>query len=272
MLRTHQKIRAVLAAEGYLSQDFSPAQVAWLRNQGVMPPIAGASPDDDDDSDSDSDKDDKDADKDKDTDKDSSDDDTDDKDKDSDKDSDKDKDDKDKDDDDVTVPKGEFQRLRRIARDAEKKEKKLADEKKATERRKKAEEGRYQELVNEAEKERDEAFRERDDARAELTKFKRTVLVTTVAQRVGFKDPSDAHLFIAADDSDDEKVAERALQRVLREKPYLKSDRRPTGGPTGDNNGGLTIEDIKGWSQEQINARWDEVQPVLAASGAGLNN
>lgn len=171
------------------------------------------------------------------------------------------------DDDYERLPRSEVQRLKRIAADADKEKKKVEDQKKAEERRKKADEGRWQEILDEEKENTTKAIQERDEAISELTQFKREILVTKVANRLAFRDPSDAHLYLQADDMDDEKVTERMLQKVLREKPYLKSDRRPTGGPgSGNGDAGLSMEDVAKMSQEEVNKRWPEISKIMASS------
>src|SRR5204863_2264425 len=110
-------------------------------------------------------------------------------------------------------------------------EKKRRDEKKKASRKKAQEEGRWQDLISDAEKERDDAFKERDEARDELVSFKKKVLVTEAAQSVGFKDPTDAFHYLPDDfeDYEEKDLLERALKRILRDKDYLKDNRRATG-------------------------------------------
>lgn len=183
----------------------------------------------------------------------------------------KDKKDDDEDDDEesdvVKMPRSEALRLRRQAKEAEEVKRKAAEEKKKAERKKASEEGRFNDLIADVEKERDEAKKETKEWQDKFENLQHEVLITRLATKVGFKDPSDAFRFVNREDIDgDESIAERALRRVLTEKPYLKQDRPATGGPKpGDGNGKgtLTMDDIKGMTEEQINARWEEVQAVL---------
>lgn len=258
-MKRHQKIRAALSARGFLDAQFTKQQLRYLKENGILPPMAGGAPDDDDDTSDDDKSDDASSSDDKDqAAKDS---------KSSSSSSDSD-DSSDNDDDSVNIPKSELQRLRRIAKESEENKKKAEKVKRDAELKKKQEEGRFDELLQEEKEATKKAEKERDEARQELVSFKREVTVTRVASRLGFRDPSDAMHYIAGEDADDEKVAERSLLKLLRDKPYLKSDKVATGAHlNGSSPGTLTVADVKRMSQEEINARWDEVQQVLQASG-----
>lgn len=260
-LRRHQKIRAVLAANGFIEAGFSQQQLRWLREQGIMPPIAGGAPDEDEDEDEDDD----DAKK-----KGDADDEEDEKPKKGGKD---DKDD-DEDEDEVKLSRAEHQRLKRKAKEADE-AKKAADEEKAkAERKKKQEEGRWQELIDE-EKLQTKTEKERaDKAEAELIDYKFEVAVGRVANRLNFKDPTDAYLYLGRefDKESDETQIERALKKVLDGKPYLKGDRKGTGGNgngTGSGSGGFSMDQIKSMTPDQINENWSKpgFQDALKQAG-----
>lgn len=163
--------------------------------------------------------------------------------------------------DETSVNRNELARLRRIAKEADEAKKKADEEKAAADRKKKQEEGRWQELVNEAEKGKTEAEKERDAAKAELVDYKFQVAVNRVADRLNFKDPSDAHKFLDNVDKDaDEKTLEHELGKVLKAKPYLQGDRKSTGGRGGGKNGGgsWNLDEIRSMSTDQINENWDK--------------
>lgn len=175
-----------------------------------------------------------------------------------------------KDDDTVVMSKDEAARLRRLAREADETKKKAKQDKEAAERKKKQEEGRFQELVDEERAKTVEAETRAERAEKELVKFKFQIKVNEIASNLGFEDPSDAHLYLSDDDLEaTDKVLEGQLTKVLRQKPHLKSKRKATGGNGGGGTGpagGLTIEDIKLMSAQEINKRWDEVQKVMQNS------
>ena len=115
----------------------------------------------------------------------------------------------------------------------------------------------------------DDIEAERDEARFELDSYRRRIRISTVATRQGFKDPEDAHAFLADDETEDEQSTERALKRLARQKPYLVNKPRSSGVAVGSggNGVGLTVEEIKSMTPDQINARWDEVQKVMSGQG-----
>lgn len=230
-----------------------PLDPRVLRKQGMILPVEGAEENDDSDDDSKNKDDSEDDDK---KDKASGSSDDDDKDK---KDDDKDKDD----DDSVRLSKNEVARLRRIAKEKEAADKKAKSDKDSADRKRKQEEGRYEELLSDEREKTVTAEKERDTAKEELADFKFQVGVNKVAGRLGFKDPSDAYLFLDKKEllDADEDVIESALKKVLKNKDYLKSDRRATGGAgNGRTNGSssFSFEDIKKMSVDEINANWDK--------------
>lgn len=256
-MKRHHKIRAVLTAKGFLAQGFTGDQVTWLRSQGILPPMAGA---DDGDGDGDGDEEDDNEDEVKKKDK---------KEEDSSKEGkdDSEKEGKDGDDDDtVSVSKNEIHRLRRKAREADEKEKKAKRDQDESDKKKKREEGRYQELLDEEKTKTVQETERADKAENELKSYRFQVAVNKVATRVGFRDPSDAHLFLSQEMEDaDEKDLERALKKVLEGKTYLKAERSASGTAGNGNGGGtgLTMDDVRRMTPDQVNARWDDVQKVM---------
>lgn len=93
------------------------------------------------------------------------------------------------------------------------------------------------------------------------------------AARLGFADPEDAQRFLDADavewdDSGAPKNVQALLEAVLKAKPYLKASFTQTPDLGQGNRGGssipLTRDAIAKMSPGEINARWDEVQKVMA--------
>jgi hypothetical protein len=191
---------------------------------------------------------------------------------DDDDDDDTDDDDDDDDDDDGTharVPKSELDRLKRIAAEKDRDERDAEKARKKAEERARRERGEWDEMLSEKDEKIAEVEAERDEAHYQLQSFKRQIRVTQAAQRLGFRDPTDAEKYISEDEAENDTDAERALKRVLREKPYLRQDRPASGLPGGGGADvdGLTVEEIRKMSPEEINARWAEVQRVMEASG-----
>lgn len=124
--------------------------------------------------------------------------------------------------------------MRRKASEAEKRaaaaERKLA----AQERSKAEEEGRWKELAEAAE-------RERDDLKASLERQEREQIAVSAAARLRFRDPADAQRFLSAEDLADEASADRALKKLAKDKPYLIEPARER---TGAAVGGSTSEQI----------------------------
>lgn len=174
---------------------------------------------------------------------------------------------KEKDDEDeyVRLPKGEAERLRRENSEAKKRERKREREEKEKAEKDKAEKGKWEEIASDRAKERDEAIKERDEAKQELIGYKRQQRVSSKASKLLFIDPADAHLYLKDEEMDDDDRTERALKRVLREKPHLKSTKRSSGVPLNGNEGGLTFEQIQNMTEEEIIARKPEVDKALAA-------
>lgn len=104
----------------------------------------------------------------------------------------------------------------------------------------------------------------------ELDQFQREVRVTRLASRMGYRDPSDAIALLKEEQTGDDKTAERALRQLAEDKPYLRDPRKgssiPGNGSRGS--GGLTHEQLKTMTPEQINAAWDSgVQEALTRGG-----
>ncbi len=178
------------------------------------------------------------------------------------------KDEKDEDDDEyVRIPKSEAERIRRENRESKKRERERERQEKEKAEKDKAEKGKWEEIANDRAKERDEAAKERDEAKNELVKYVRQQRVTSKASKLLFIDPADAHLYLKPEEMDDDDRTERALKRVLREKPHLKSTKKPSGGPLNGNEGGLTFEQIQNMSEEEIIARKPEVDAAMSAMG-----
>lgn len=109
---------------------------------------------------------------------------------------------------------------------------------------------------------------ERDTAKGDLDSFQRQVRVTSIASRMGFKDPADARALLSPEDTGDDKAAERALRKLAESKNYLVDEQRATGRSMG--NGGaatglLTKEQMEAMSPEEITANWDVVQKSMSA-------
>lgn len=241
-----------------------------LRKQGMILPVEGARPDEDDDDDSSDDDDDS-----ADEDDDDSEEDKKKKKKTSGSSADEDDDsDEDEDDGDVKLTKNEAARLRRKAKELDDLKKKEQKDKKDADRRKKQEEGKWQELIDEEKEKATTAETERDEAKTELSEYKFQNTVSSVAQRLGFRDPTDAFRYLDKKELIDaeEDVLESALKRVLKKKSYLKSDRKATGGGGGgkDPAGSWDINDIKKMSTDEINENWNKpgFQEALENAGA----
>jgi chromosome segregation ATPase len=104
----------------------------------------------------------------------------------------------------------------------------------------------------------------------ELDQFKREVRVTRLASRLGFRDPADAIAMLKDDQTGDDKTAERALRQLGEDKPYLRDPRKASGIPgNGTRSGsGLSMEQLKSMSPEEINAAWDKgVTETLTRGG-----
>jgi hypothetical protein len=275
--RFHRVMNAAEANEAALN----PALLLQLRAQGVIPLIAGGSPEgDDDDAGKGGGKPKPDAKTGNDDDVDDDDDDADDDD-DNDDDAARGKEGKDRagrtgDDDEagyVRLPRSEVQRMRREARDSRKSLK--VREREDRERREKdlADNEKWKDLAESREERVSELEGELEALRMERQKDEHKANIVKVAKRLNFEYPDDAHRFLDADDMEDEQSIESALKTVLRDRPRLKSKRKGSGAPipgeSGDEDGkggGLTMEDVKKMSPKEVNERWGEVQAVLKSA------
>jgi hypothetical protein len=177
-----------------------------------------------------------------------------------------DDDDDDEDDDYVRVPKSqldEFNRLKREQAESAKQRRKAEAEAKKAREQAQRESGNYDELLGEKDTEVQEAAARAEAAEYQLEQFQRTQRISSIANRLGFKDSEDAVRFLDDDDSDDDVTAERALKRLAREKPYLVDTRRSTGAPVGGEGSTLSMEEIKRMTPDEVNARWEEVQQAM---------
>jgi hypothetical protein len=171
-------------------------------------------------------------------------------------------------DDDEVVSKSEFERLKRIARESETARKKAEREAARRAEQEKRESGNWEELLRERDERLMEIEAERETARMELDITLRNQRIGSAATRLNFRDPEDAQHFLSEDETMDDAATERALKRLAREKPYLVNERRPSGGPINGEGPALTMEEIKRMSPEEVNARWQEVQAAMSASGS----
>ena len=94
--------------------------------------------------------------------------------------------------------------------------------------------------------------------------------VVAAAARLDFNDPGDAYrlldlaTFKVTEDGDIEGL-DAALQKLLADKPYLRKQAASKSSATNPATPAqLTIEQIKRMTPAEINARWDEVQKVVA--------
>lgn len=174
----------------------------------------------------------------------------------------------DDDDDHVKMPKGEAERLRRVAADAAKAQRKAEKEARDRTEKERREAGQYEDIITEKDEEVQAAQERAEAAQYELDEFRRQSRIMSAATRQRFKDPDDAVKFLNEDDTADDVSTERALKRLAREKPYLVDRSTSTGAPITGGVGTLTMEDVKKMSSEQINARWDEVQKAMQAGNA----
>lgn len=173
----------------------------------------------------------------------------------------------DDDDEFVRMPTAEASALRREVAEARKARKQIEESAKRDRERQRAEQGQWQELAEERQREIDEAHARAESAEYTLEQFQRNLRVSGIANRLGFRDPQDAIRFLDDDDTDTDDKAEKALKRLAESKDYLVERRRGSGGPSTGGPKGLTIEDIKSMSQDEINANWEAVQATMASQG-----
>lgn len=169
----------------------------------------------------------------------------------------------------VVVNRDEYNRLRRESAEAAKRARTAEREAKKQRERERREAGQHDEIIAEKEEEAAAAAARAEAAEYQLEQFQRRTRINAMASSLGFRDPEDAAHFLDEDETDDDRSTERALKRLAREKPYLVDSKRSSGAPiSGERGTTLTHEDIKKMSQDEINARWEEVQAALAAGTA----
>lgn len=159
-----------------------------------------------------------------------------------------------------------FARLRREKQEADKRAK-VAEQKLADHARQEAEQqGQWETLARQYET-------ERDQARQELADLHARSRVERAARDLKFRNTDEALALLDADvDRTDDTAVTDALAALAAERPHLLDTGRP--GPSGlpasgdPQSGGLTIEQVKEMTPEQINANWPEVQKALAGQAA----
>lgn len=153
-----------------------------------------------------------------------------------------------------------FAEQRRKANEAEGRAKK-AEQELADIKRKEAEQaGEWEKLAKQYETERDQARKELADLRAQIK-------VEGIAKNLKFRNADEAIALLPADiDRADESAVTTALQALAENRRHLLDNGTPgpTGLPGGGSPTGLTLAEVKEMSPDEINRRWDEVQPVLA--------
>jgi hypothetical protein len=131
----------------------------------------------------------------------------------------------------------------------------------------------------------DEAVQAREAAEARAAEMQLQYEVAARASTLGIRDPRDAVRLMDWDalefnDRGEVSNMDNVLTALLTEKPYLRGTVQaitpppggevtpPGGNPSRERQSGsaLTMDDIKQMSPAEINANWDEVQKVLAAS------
>jgi len=102
-----------------------------------------------------------------------------------------------------------------------------------------------------------------------LSAQNRLFQVQLTAQKLGIVDPEAAAKLLPADTPADQ--IENQLTLMLAARPWLKGTiappNTPPGNPPKTPGSGLTIEQIKLMSADEINARWTEVEAALKAAG-----
>lgn len=167
--------------------------------------------------------------------------------------------------DHVRMPKSEADALRREVAESRKAKRDAEAKAKADAEKQAAEEGRWSDLAESRQREAEEAAARADAAEYKLDQFQRDIRVNNLATQLGFKDPGDAIRFLDDEDTGDDESARKALLALAQSKKYLVNDRPRTGGPMGGSNGGgLTIEQIKNMSPDEVNANWEAVQAAMS--------
>jgi hypothetical protein len=102
-----------------------------------------------------------------------------------------------------------------------------------------------------------------------LTAQNRLLSVQVTAQKLGIVDPEAAAALLPANTPADQIEAQLTLMLVQR--PWLKGQavlpNTPPGNPPKTPGSGLTMEQIKTMSTDEINARWAEVEAVMKTAG-----
>lgn len=144
----------------------------------------------------------------------------------------------------------EQNRLKRVSAEAAKKAKDAERTAAAATRAQAEKDGDWQKLAEEREREAQEAAKEAADAKQQLSRYESQRRVTDAATSLNFRDPQDVYRFLSDEEQADQKLAEAALKRLKKDKPYLIAEPRRSGTDTSDEgqNSGLT--------PEQQHARW----------------
>ncbi len=167
----------------------------------------------------------------------------------------------------VSVSKAELDALRRKVAEGEKAKRKAETETKQREEQRQREQGEYQKLAETKE-------REAVEAQSRLARLERDQRVARIATRLKFRDPQDVVDRLTNDEAEDDSLAEEALTRIAKAKPYLvdkQPDRPQIGqvmepGVTPEKGGAkapLTMEQVDRMTAEEIADRWDEVALVI---------
>lgn len=171
-----------------------------------------------------------------------------------------------------TLTQDEVDRIiaERLSREREK-YKDYADLKKAADELAQLKQGQLSDLEK-----RDRRIKELEEAAAakDMTLKERTIRyeVMLAASRLGIVDPEAAYRLLDQsalkfDDDGAPTNTEAALRDLLKARPYLAGG-TASGGATNPNRErpGLTLEDIKRMSPEEINSRWAEVEKALSGA------
>jgi hypothetical protein len=130
---------------------------------------------------------------------------------------------------DVEALTSELNRLKRVSSEAAKKAKESEKAAKAAADEQAKKDGNWQTLAEEREREAAEALKDAETARLELQKYKAQATVASAAATLNFRDPQDALRFLTEEEAADQKLAEAALKRLKKDKPYLIAEPRRSG-------------------------------------------
>lgn len=170
----------------------------------------------------------------------------------------------------VRIPRAQFEQAQAEARQQAARAKKAEKEAKDRKEREAAEQGRFRELSDGYKAERDEALERANSVQTEMLNLIRSRDVEKAAKRLGFVDPDDAWLHIQRSGLTDEmwkdpNVVQKALKKILSEKPHLRGTGRPSGAPRpSGGGGGLTLAEVARMTPAQVNSQWDAVQAAMA--------